>query len=87
MMKSIVGEYRLLLVFILTAIIPDVIKRLEPVAGIGMILLHYLVGYSANLEKSCYFSNSRKLYADLTTECADQMVGKRKEVNVLDDAP
>ena len=87
MMKSLVGEYSLLLVFILTAIIPDVIKRFEPVAGIGMILLHYLVGYSANLGKSCYFSNSRMLCADLTTECADQMVGKGKKVYVLDDAP
>ena len=37
--------------------------------------------------KELLFFKSRKLYADLTTECADQMVSKRKEVNVLDDAP
>ena len=50
-MKSLMGEYRLLLMFILSAVIPDVIKRLELVTGIGVILLHYLISYSAHLRK------------------------------------
>merc|ERR1719234_2000808 len=70
-MQSLVREYRLLLMFILSAVIPDVIKRLELVTGIGMILLHYLVSYSANL----------------TTKCADKMIGQGEQVDVLDDAP
>ena len=81
------GENSLLLVFILSAIIPDVIKRFEPVTSIGMILLHYLVSYSAHLEKSGYISNNVSVYANLTTECADQMVGEGEEVDVLYHAP
>ena len=50
-MQRLMGENRLLLMFILSAVIPDVIKRLELVTGIGMILLHYLVSYSAHLER------------------------------------
>ena len=70
MMKSLVGEYSLLLVFILTAIIPDVIKRFEPVAGISVVLLHDLVGDPA----------------DLAAEGADQVVSERQQVDILDDS-
>ena len=44
------GEYRLLLMFILSVIIPDVIERFELVTGIRMILLHHLISHSTNLE-------------------------------------
>ena len=78
-MKSLVGEYRLLLMFILSAVIPDVIKRLKLVTGIGMILLHYLVSYSAHLERKYpYFR--RNFYIGillyLTTKSADKMIGQ-----------
>ena len=66
-----VGEYGLLLVFLLAAVIPDVVQRLEPGAGVGVVLLHDLIGDPA----------------DLTAEGADQVVRQGQEVNVLDDSP
>ena len=64
------GEYGLLLVFLLAAVIPDVVQRLEPVAGVSVLLLHDLVGNPA----------------DLAAEGADQVVGQRQQVDVLNDA-
>ena len=63
-----VGEYGLLLVFLLAAVIPDVVQRLEPGAGVGVLLLHDLVGDPA----------------DLTAEGADEVVGEREQVDILD---
>merc|ERR1719278_646186 len=66
-----VTQYCLLLVFILASVIPNVVQRLEPRAGVSVMLLHDLV------------SNP----ADLTTEGADQVVGEREQVDILDDSP
>ena len=66
-----VGDDGLLLVLVLAAVVPNVVQGLEPVAGVCVVLLHYLVGNSA----------------DLTAEGADQVVRQRQEVNVLDDSP
>ena len=66
-----VGKDGLLLVLVLTSVVPDIIQRLEPVAGVRVILLHDLVGDPA----------------DLAAEGADQVVGEREEVNVLNDSP
>ena len=63
-----VGEYGLLLVFLLAAVIPDVVQRLEPGAGVGVLLLHDLVSDPA----------------DLTAEGADEVVGEREQVDILD---
>ena len=49
LMQSLMGVDRLLLMFILSAVIPDVIQRFEPVTGVRMILLHNFVRYSAHL--------------------------------------
>ena len=66
-----VAEDCLLLVLVLAAVVPNVVQGLEPVAGVCVVLLHYLVGNSA----------------DLTAEGADQVVRQGQEVNVLDDSP
>ena len=63
-------QYRLLLVFILASVIPDIVQRLEPVAGVSVVLLHDLVGNPA----------------DLTAEGADQVVGERQHVDILNDS-
>ena len=65
-----VTQYRLLLVFILASVIPNVVQRLEPPAGVSVMLLHDLVGNPA----------------DLTAEGADQVVGERQQVDVLNDS-
>ena len=66
-----VTQYRLLLVFILASVIPNIVQRLEPRAGVSVMLLHDLVGNPA----------------DLTAEGADQVVGEREQVDILDDSP
>ena len=58
------GEYRLLLMFILSVVIPDVIERFKPVTGIRMILLHHLISHSTHLE--CIDFNNSKTISVLT---------------------
>ena len=70
MVSWLVTQYRLLLVFILPSVIPDVVQRLEPPAGVRVVLLHDLVGNPA----------------DLTAEGADQVVSEGQQVDILDDA-
>ena len=66
----LVTEDCLLLVLVLTTVVPDVVQRLEPVAGVTVVLLHDLVGNPA----------------DLTAEGADQVVSQRQQVDVLDNS-
>ena len=70
MMYWFVLQYRFLLVFILTSVVPNIIQRLEPVAGVGVVLLHDLVGNPAHL----------------TAEGADQIVSERQHVDILNDS-
>ena len=65
-----VPQNGLLLVFLLASVVPDVVQRLEPRAGVRVLLLHDLVGNPA----------------DLAAEGADQVVGQRQQVDVLDDS-
>ena len=70
MVCRFVPQNGLLLVFLLASVVPDVVQRLEPGAGVGVVLLHDLVGNPA----------------DLAAEGADQVVGQRQQVDVLDDS-
>ena len=70
MMCRFVPQNGLLLVFLLASVVPDVVQRLESRAGVRVLLLHDLVGNPA----------------DLAAEGADQVVGQRQQVDVLDDS-
>ena len=70
MARGSVAEDGLLLVLVLAAVVPDVVQRLEAVAGVHVVLLHDLVRYPAHL----------------AAEGAHQVVGQGQQVDVLDDS-